>query len=363
MGVTICPSCGTPHAPYLACAVRDAPLPPDSGLSFMDRYRGTEWDNLPPAANLPVARDRKHGGPSVLLIAGVAAIAVVVAAVGGMVFLGLKPSGPMAAFLSSTPGPPVVVRLTPSPPRTSVPPAAATQPAGSSPVARPAPSLPLPPIDPRLAGTPAGAFIALMMSGDARYHAEAAGSAVYGNEHVTIGYSANVSGRDLDATWVLGQDRERAVMSVIIKDDRYYSKPAGEPWQQWESQSSLPSDSFSSISANSWGALTYAGPDERGGRRLHHLQLPEIDWAGIPDVYYLDADEGGTIIHDMGCDIWVSAAGEPVEASIWFEATARNGGLEIDLSYELDYDFSRVGEPVQIEAPTVTDDGGGHTTS
>jgi len=35
----------------------------------------------------------------------------------------------------------------------------------------------------------------------------------------------------------------------------------------------------------------------------------------------------------------------------------------VDVTYSISYRITRFGEPVVIEAPQVTDDGGGHSTS
>jgi hypothetical protein len=293
----------------------------------MERYRGTEWDNLTPEPDVLPALPTKRGGPSFLLILGV----VVLALLGAGVFIGLRPPIPMPGAVS---------RRQITQPSPFVPPSAFE--ASVAPQAS---------IDPALADTPAGPFMALMMAGDQHYYAEAIGTLLVGDFRRTVSIEVAVSGADLDGTWVVAQGRERRVTSVIVKDDRYFVKPADDPWQLSETGDGLPTDVFSRIPSSAWQALIYVAAEERGGRHLHHLRLPAFEWPAAGDAIYLDDNQRDAVIHEIRVDVWVTEAGKPFAAVISLDGSTRADGIEVDLFYELEYEFSRVGQRVDIEAP------------
>lgn len=344
----------TPPASYVPRPAAAAAEPND-GRSFTERYRGTQWDTSPlgglAASDLTPAR---RGGPSILLLAGVGMLLVVVAVIGVMLFSGsqqpaylpaavLPTSSPPASQPTATASPGVATSPSPAP---SVP---VSAPPASASAAAPASATPIPPLV--LPDNPADAFVARMLYG-ASYSVEADGQFDFGGERGSWGFVMDVGGSDLSGVFTIAQKRLRLVTDIVVKDDIQYDRPAGEGWVRREgTPEGMPMDIFSAHHGpQSFEGLEYVGAVTRNRAQLHHLRLPS---AFLPDLstMWLDEFDGGLVLHDFTFDLWVTDDGRPRSASVVFDGTVRSAGAEVDMTFNMDYRFSRWGEPIVIEPP------------
>ena len=372
MGVPTCPHCGAPNLPPHQCVASPSePLPSDGGLSFSERFRGTQWDTssrgpgpvghpaspfTPQVAGQNVPQLERRAGPSVLLIVG--ALCLVGALVGIGVYAATRPP-PIAPPAGAERAPQRTPYRPPTlPPKTTAPGPTLPATLPTQPVA----STTRPSFGP-LPDNPAGAFAALMLRGDASYLADVEGTVAFGNERGTLSIELKVSGSDSESTWEVNQGRQRALSSAIVKDGRYYLKLIGEPWTLQPTREYLPREPFTEMAPEDWQLLEYVGPDNQGGRSLHLLRAPAFDWQSLSESFSLDPHGAGVEVHELSFEVWVTKSGVPRLAKFSIEATGRAEGVEVDVTYSIGYRITRFGEPVDIEAPQVTDDGGGHSTS
>jgi hypothetical protein len=214
-------------------------------------------------------------------------------------------------------------------------PAASTPPASASPSGSAPPS---PTAD------PAGAFFARfgeapppyrlllevaisgLSSGTARLSAEVAGADYRADVHVEL---AGLPARDSQVVFVDGTAYLRGAEGeawVAVPD--YRSQPPLNPFLLLD-----PAD-FSDEGAD---------PAHGGLRRLHSSAWVEEDAT-------LGYRQGG--VRDVSFDVWLDAAGMPVEAELDFQLLGVDpSGQQVDLRYEANYTFSDVGADITIVPP------------
>jgi len=335
---------------------RKLPVPTagDDGRSFTERYRGTQWDTSPVAAMVaPQPTAARRGGPSILLLVGVGMFLAVAALVGVILYSdSLRPAFLPGAVLPII-SPAATPAATTGPAATVIPSAAPSgavpaPSASASPATQPS-AIPTAPL--QLPDHPADAFVARMLHG-ASYSVEADGRFDFGGERGSWGFAMDVAGRDLSGVFTIAQKRVRVVTDIVVKDNVQYNKFAGEGWIREEGvPEGMPMDMFATTEdPQSWEGLEYVGAVTRNRTQLHHLRLPA---AFLPELsaMMLDEYEGGLVVHDLTFDLWVTADGRPRSADLVFDGTVRSAGVEVDMTFNLDYRYSRWGEPIVIEAP------------
>jgi hypothetical protein len=294
-------------------------------------------------------------GFSPLFTVGVVMLMISVAVIGGITINRMRspapaPQAPAAAGLPS--------------PRLSLAPSSTGSPRltpGTSDAPRPAPTGLLspppgpasaPPVDlGPLPDHPAAAFRERMLRGAESYRFDLTGSMEVGNERLTLEVSLDVAGADYEGTMKVNQERVRVTAELIVKDGVQYTRaPGGEWMREAERPGAMPGDLFNSIGAEGWSALEYVGPDTRDGDRLHHLQIPLVDWEKISESF-LDGERAGGSIRTLNVDIWVTRDGRPRRAEIALDATVREGAVEVDMTYSFTYQISGYGDPIEIRAP------------
>jgi hypothetical protein len=168
--------------------------------------------------------------------------------------------------------------------------------------------------------------------------------------------SMKVAGQDVDGKIELSQDRERYRADVIVKDGIQYVRPAGEGWiRQAAPLGTFTNPFVGRTSTADWVGMERVETVRRDGQLLHHLRLPDFDWQTMSSSL-LDENAGGMEIKQLLFDIWVTDNGVPASANIAFDGTTRANGIEADFTFDLDYTFTKFGEPIVIEAPQNYDD-------
>jgi hypothetical protein len=340
-----------PHAPRPAAV----PTTPDDGRSFTERYRGTQWDTSQVGALTPTdLAPARRRGPSILLLAGVGMLLAVVALTGVILYTDsqrpaylpaavLPTSSPESTTPTATATPQSAISPSPAPSvPVSAPPASATPGAPAS--ATPKAPLVLP-------DDPAAAFVARMLHG-ASYSVKADGEFDFGGEKGSWGFAMDVAGRDLSGVFKIHQKRIRIVTDIIVKDGVQYDKLAGEGWVREEGvPEGMPMDLFATTQGpQSWDGLEYVGSTTRNQRQLHHLRLPAALLPGL-SAMWIDEYDGGLVLNDFSFDLWITDDGRPQSSDLVFDGTVRSAGVEIDMTFNMRYSFSRWGDDIVIERP------------
>jgi hypothetical protein len=313
---------------------RSAEVLPET--SFVDRYRGTQYDTAPPAPVVE-AQPRKRRPPTWLLL--VAGAALLMAGLAGGLYVAFnapKPGG-LNGFRGMTPGP-AGVYIVPSP---SVDPSAAI--ALSTPT--PGPTAPPWATDPL---HPAGLFITNMTAADASYHVEVNMTMTAAGEHAYIAESADVSGVDFASSMTMTTPAKTTSMSVIYKQGYGYAKLDNWPWVRRQ----VPAPTagiLGSADAYDWDGVEYVGPETVDGTLLHHVRVPIHGWPGSEE---LMTSLGISMAPPSYVwDVWVDADGRPRVATIHTTFTMRIDGHDVQVATDSDYSFSKFGKRITIETP------------
>lgn len=387
MGATegICPRCGEIDNDPHVCAADSATLEgapgigrENAGVSFAERYRGTQWDNsgqpieplqavLSPRPDLPHekqpeqrfdSRTERKDGVGALFIIGVVSMLLALGGIGFYTISYLNAQAPAVVILPTATPAMDAVALGSSPTPATTP---SVSPSASPSPTAPASPTPRPTLGP-LPDDPVAAFAWSIGRDDTSYVVDCSGTFAIGNERGTIDSNARVSGQDMDGTFEIDQDRVRVRTSIIVKDGVEYLRPVGDTWYKSEGPpTQMPADIFAFVEPYQWQSMENAGTEKRRGQTVHHLRVPAVDWQALGSLF-IDQDEAGVEIRDLRFDLWITPRGEPVEATIVFDGTIRSFGVELDMTYELEYRYSQFGEPQVIEPPADFEDGG-QTTS
>jgi hypothetical protein len=324
------------------------------GSSYSERYRGTQWGA--PVAPTPVMQpSTTRSGSRVALAVG--GVLLVVVTLGSFLLLARPPAPTRALALASaapvTPAPSAAATAVAGPsagaPASSVP---GTSPS-ASPDATPAPTA-RPPRD----GSVAARFAARVADPQVSFHVAVRGRFAFGNETGRLLCSFDVAGPDMRGRMRISQGRVSLEAEIVVKDGNGYVRPAGEAWTRDDSAASsgMTADPFGGDSGmDTLDGLTYEGTVRLDGATWHHLRLPRIDWRLVGSAL-LDANQGGMRIRDLDYDIYVTNGGIPHSARISFDGTSIDSGVRVDMTFTIDYRFSRFGRPARIEAPDVPSD-------
>jgi hypothetical protein len=358
--VRACPMCGSVRQGGTANV--PAPSDPTGSVSYSERYRGTQWGQ-PVAPVVPV--EARGAGlaarRTALIVTGVAAS--ILAGVGAFVIAAPtvdRPAAPLPAVAvapsasDALASAGIVPLDTPGAPGADASPEVGPTPPASAPTG---PAEPRPSRGPGR-GSVVDAFTDVVSDPDAAFRLAVDGSFRIGNEATGIRLEFDIAGDDAAGTMTADQGRVRVKAAMVVKDGVTYIKPAGEPWSVDDAGRAAGSLSNPFTTADgSLQGLVHAGTVRRGGVTLHHLRIPRVDWQRL-SAAFLDQDQGGMALRDVDVDVYVTARGVPHSAVVAMDGTMIDDGVEVDVTFRLDYRFSRFGDRFSIEAPDVPSDPG-----
>lgn len=270
------------------------------------------------------------------------AIAVIVALVAGgcsSLGLGSSPSpspSPAPASLPPSPSP------LPSPRKASLPPSPSPRPS-PSPVGSASPS-------PSAVSDPAAVIAAFIRVGtDPNFSAHIALRATMdiGPLPFNLDSTTDVAGAESETILEIGVGDQTAVSEVIVADGRTYSRLNGGTWRVVVGPvDPARVNPFARLVA---GGVTYLRTQGVGGRLLHRLRIKdalpidpsEISTARVEDVQ----------VERATFEVLVDDAGRPVLGYYDFLGSALVDGERQPITIDADYRFSKVGEPIVVEAP------------
>ena len=190
------------------------------------------------------------------------------------------------------------------------------------------------------------AFIATAASSGSRFHVTADGNAVgqaaAETARLVIEVAGDVAGDDFDghmAVGSLGRVRVKIVDGVgygRLPDGKWMTAPDFEQTQ--------PINPFQGLVATD---VEYVGA-ARGNDRLTRLRVTKWVGGDVASTGVTDAR-----LENNSLEVVVRRDGTPVEATLDFTIVGRLGARETRLVYHVEYEFSRFGDRIVIEAPRV----------
>jgi hypothetical protein len=274
---------------------------PERPVSFTERYRGTSFGAPAPAPSTP---EPTGAGNRWLIIVGVGILVLAVAAGGAWLAFGRQ-------------------QALPPPARTADVAALRGQQA----------------IDHFRAWLADTAGVTFHLHLDETISAEAMGGILKGD--------LDVAGPDFAGTIQFTDGKTVKSGDVVLVENIGYARLPGKSWVQ--SPELVPYQSpnpFSSIARSQ--AIYDLGLETRGGQQVHHLRI--TDWIfGDPNLY-LNFPIGLLAVSDTRLDIWVTEAGQPVDAQLDADLDA----LGIPVTVHTVYTLTNVGASIVIAAPPVS---------
>jgi hypothetical protein len=288
-----------------------APAAYGRGMSYSEKYRGTEWGQPVepgPTAPQPSQSGGGGGGRFMVVILGLVVVA-------GLVGVG--------AFILSQP-------------------AAPTRPVyGARNTAAPTPDR----------GPLVASFVELTKRPDLTYHWHLDSSIQAGFSAMDITADMDVAGKDQAGTITFAQGKQKIVAEMVVKKGVVYTREAGGRWRKGDIPADeAPVDPLTSVAAGA--TFLYAGSERREGSRVVH-QLRSKNWV-LNDVQKIAASQGMSVkVASTRFDVFVSEKGVPEEGRFTARMSMVVDGQKINVTVSGSYTFSRFGEPITIKAPKV----------
>jgi hypothetical protein len=167
-------------------------------------------------------------------------------------------------------------------------------------------------------------------------------------ENLTIGFDMDISGEDGVGQGVVDTGPSDLTFDMLLVDGRAYVDDNGTWTEIPDYQPSTPLNPFAGLSGPA--DLTYRGAEEGDAGRVHHLsvevwlggdlgQLEEQGWTGLKVDYELTT-------------LTADDQGHPIEMSFSGGVSGRYQGVSASAAFEVSYEFSAIGEPVEIPSPS-----------
>lgn len=226
--------------------------------------------------------------------------------------------------------------------------------AGCQGAGSPSPSVapdPTPTPPPPAADEVMAAFLALTGDPDLTMHVVADGkvtvSASGTTDKVSIGFDMDISGEDGVGKAVVDTGPSNVTFDMLLVGNRAYVDDNGTWTEVPEYQPSTPLNPFAGLTGPA--DLSYRGHDIRDGRRVHHLSV--LVWLG-GDLSLLE-EQGwtGVKIDYTLTTMTVDDEGAPIQMSFSGGISGRYQGTAATAAFEVGYEFTRIGEPVEIPTP------------
>ena len=336
MNAPACPRCGAPATPDHGCAAdRSAARAPSS---FVEQYRGTEWDSAPPTAELPSdpaqRRPPMRVGYRLMMVGALLLVAALLGGSAYALYTGASRPRPGQLLLpydgpQSTAGPtvqPTGAAGVPSTGPTSETPAAAWRSEPAHPASR----------------------MVKWLSADAlAYEVTVEGVISAYGDVGSMGYSLLVSNQDFDQRLTLANGTASVRSAFVAAAGSWYTRSGGDGWLR-RTEAPPTVALFGQLEPGWADRLEYLGDGEHAGAWLFHVRLEAAGWPQPMGETVLPGHAGP---RQTVWDVWVDTDGRPRAAEATLVATPERDGSQTRVSVRLSCTFSAFGEAVTIEPP------------
>ena len=337
MNAPACPRCGAPATPDHGCAAgRGAAAAP---LSFVELYRGTEWDKARPTpASPPDPAQRRPPMRLGYRLMMVGALLVVAALLGG--------SGYALYTGASRPRPGQLLPPYDGPRPTGAP---SVQPTGAAvlPATPPTSEMPAPAVWRGEPAHPANRLIEWLSADALAYQVTVEGVISAYGDVGSVGYSLSVSDQDFDQRLTLANGTQVVRSANISVAGSWYTRSDGDGWLR-RTETPPAVALFGQLDPRWADGLQYLGDGERAGAWLFHVRLEAAGW---PQPMGETVLRGHTGPRQTVWDVWVDTDGRPRIAEATLTATPERDGSQTRVSVRLSCSFAAFGETVTIEPP------------
>ena len=166
-------------------------------------------------------------------------------------------------------------------------------------------------------------------------------------DDLKVGFNMDIRGPDGVGKAIVDTGPSNVTFDMLVAEGHAYIDDDGTWTEVPEYRPSMPLDPFAGLSGAA--DLSYRGHDIRDGQRVHHLSM--LPWPG-GDVSLLQAQGWSLVKVDYSLTtLMVTDAGVPIEMSFSGAISGRFEDVGASAAFEVTYDFTKVGEPVEIPVP------------
>lgn len=229
-------------------------------------------------------------------------------------------------------------------PSTSVAPSGSIPPSGSGPASAAPSAASSDGADPD-AGAALDAFRAFVQT-EQSFHLQADMQMTVGGRSIDMDVAADIAGTDEHGDIIVRGGDSSVHLEVVVLDGIAYARLANRPWEQ----APLETSSSNPLATLDVEGLEPVGVVNVGGTRTHHFRVNDpaaIDTSLISSASITDIE-----IDDFVYDIYITDDGAPLAAIMEFSGSGAVAGTRQPIEARIRYDFSRFGEPFDIEKPT-----------
>ena len=166
-------------------------------------------------------------------------------------------------------------------------------------------------------------------------------------DKVQIGFDMDISGEDGVGKAVVDTGPSNLTFDMLLVQAHAYVDDNGTWTEVPDYRPSTPLNPFAGLTGPA--DVSYRGHEIRDGQRVHHLSV--LVWLG-GDLSLL-AEQGWTSVKvDYTLTTLTSNdAGAPIQMSFSGGISGRYQDVPATAAFEISYDFTKVGEPVEIPTP------------
>jgi len=225
----------------------------------------------------------------------------------------------------------------------SVGPSASVAPSGSG-LASAAPSAAASEAADPDAGAALDAFRAFVQT-EQSFHLQADMQMTVGGDSIDMDVAADIAGADEHGDIIVRGGDASVHLEVVVLGGVAYARLANRPWEQ----APLETSSSNPLVTLDVEGLEPVGIVNVGGTRTHHFRVN--DAAAIGTSLISSASITDIEIDDFVYDIYITDDGAPLAAIMEFSGSGAIAAARQPIEARIRYDFSRFGEPFEIEKP------------
>lgn len=221
--------------------------------------------------------------------------------------------------------------------------------ASPTPSAPPAPT-PTPP--PATAEEVITAFLALSTDPGLTMHVVADGKVTVSlagtTDDIRIGFDMDIRGEDGVGNAVVDTGPSDLTFDMLLIANKAYIDDNGTWTEVPDYRPTTPLNPFHGLSGPA--DLTYRGMDVRDGQRVHHLSV--LPWLGGDLTLLAEQGWSGAKVDYSLTTVMVNDQGQPTSMDFSGGVSGRYQGVAASAAFEVSYQFTKIGEPVEIPTPS-----------
>jgi hypothetical protein len=167
------------------------------------------------------------------------------------------------------------------------------------------------------------------------------------SDTLKVGLDMDISGKDGVGKAVVDTGPSDVTFEMLVRDNHSYIDDDGTWTETPDYHPSTPLNPFEGLTGPA--DLSYRGLEIRDGQRIHHLSV--LAWLG-GDLSLLEAQGWTRVKVDYTLTtMTIEDSGAPIEMSFTGGISGRFNDVGASAAIEVTYDFSKIGQPVEIPIP------------